>query len=298
MLANGLVVYYVFVLLYSIGLFVLRRKGAALQAMILVSCPFIGILFILAMFKKPAQDGELPEWLLRREEYEDVSLQAPNRELETNIIPFQDALTLNDNTIKRKTLISLLKEEFLQQSEALALALKSEDTETSHYAASALQQAKSNLMKELKRLEGKLLEDSTGIETIKQYVDVLKQSVQMEFLDQKTRKKYMYMYSQALSRLLALDPSNGSLYYNEKIATALELMEFQQALETAEAFLEHFPHEEDAYFAAMSVHFHMRNNKAFFQLVDTVRSSSIRLSPERLNQLRYWLQGGLYEQKI
>lgn len=298
MLAKGLIVYYTFAFLYSMVLYILRRKGAALQAMILISCPFLGVLIILAMFKKPAQDGELPEWLLRREEYRDVSLQAPNRELEMNIIPFQDALMLNENSIKRKSLINLLKEEFLQQSDALALALKSEDTETSHYAATALQQAKSQLVKELKRLEVKLQEDSTGLETIKQYVDVLKQSVQIEFLDQKTRKKYMYLYSQSLSRLLDLNPSDSSLYYNEKIKTALELREYQQALETAEAFLEHFSHEEDAYFAAMSVHFQMQNREAFFQLVDKVRSSSIRLSPERLNQLRYWLQGGMYEQKI
>lgn len=298
MLTNTLIVYYALALLYSTIVYLLRRKGAALQAMILISCPFLGVLIILVMFKKATQQGELPEWLLRREEYKDVFLQAPNRESETNIIPFLDALLLNDNNIKRKTLINLLKEEFLHQSKAMALALKSEDTETSHYAATALQQAKSQIMKELKRLEGKLEENNTGVDTIKQYVDVLKHSVQVEFLDPKTRKKYMYLYSQALSRLLAHDPSDSSLYYNEKVATALELMEFQQALETAEAFMEKFPQDEDAYFAAMNVHFHLRNNEAFFQLIDTIRKSNVRLSPERLNQLRYWLQGGLYEQKV
>jgi tetratricopeptide (TPR) repeat protein len=294
MLAKGLIVYYSLVLLYGLALFLNRRKGAALQVMILIGCPFLGAIVILAMFKKPKQSEEMPEWL-HREEYEDVSLQAPNRDIEMNTIPFLDALMLNDSTTKRKTLISFLKKEFLNQSDALALALKSDDTETSHYAATALQQTKSQLTKELKLLERMLLEDSTDIEIHKQYVDVLKQSVQMEFLDQRTRQKYMYLYSDALSRLLALNPSNSSIYYNEKIAVALELTEFQEALETAEAFIKQFPHSEDAYFAAMDVHFHMRNNKAFFQLVDKIRMSSIRLSPGRLNQLRYWLQGGLYE---
>ncbi|KIL42844.1 hypothetical protein KP77_34740 [Jeotgalibacillus alimentarius] len=298
MLVRGLIVYYILVLIYSIAMFILRRKGAVLQAMILISCPFLGIILILAMFKKPKQHEQLPEWLLRREEYEDTSLQTPDRELETNIIPFQDALTLNSNTIKRKTLINLLKEEFLQQSEALALALKSDDTETSHYAATALQQAKSQLVKELKLIEKKLQKDTADIETIKQYVDVLRQSVQMEFLDQKTQKKYMYLYSQALSQVLAIEPMEHSIYYSEKIATALELKEFQEALETAETFLKHFPDHEDSYFAAMNVHFYMRNDEAFFQVIDKLRSSNIRLSPERLNQLRYWLQGGLYEQTI
>lgn len=296
MLAKGLIVYYLLVLVYSSILFVRRQKGAGLQAMILISCPFLGVLIIWAMFKKPAQDGELPEWLLSREEYKDVFLQAPNREVEMDIIPLLDALTLNENNIKRKTLIGLLKKEFLQQSEALALALKSEDRETSHYAATALQEAKSQLTKQLKLLEGKLLEDSTNLEILKQYVDVLKLSVQMEFLDQRTRKNYMLLYSEALSQLLALNPTNSSYYYSEKITVALELSEFQQALDAAQAFLAQFPNTEDAYFAAMDVYFHMHNQEDFFKLMDTIRSSSIRLSPGRLNQMRYWLQGGLYEQ--
>lgn len=298
MLVNGLIVYYTLTLLYGSSLFLKRRKGASLQTMILVSCPLLGAVIILTIFKKTGQNEELPEWLVNREEYQDVSLQEPDREIEMDIIPLLDALTLNDNHTKRKTLISLLKKEFLQQSEALALALKSEDSETSHYAATALQQAKTHLTKELKQLERKLLEDSSSIEVLKQYADVLKQSVQMEFLDQRTRNKYMYLYSDALSRLLALNPPNSAFYYNEKIALALELLEFHQALETAQAYLEQFPQAEDAYFAAMDVHYHMRNNDAFFQLLETIQSSSIRLSPEHLNQMRYWLQGGLYEQKI
>ena len=296
MLAKGLIVYYLLVLVYSGVLFVLHRKGTGLQAMILISCPFLGVLIIWAMFKKSAQNGELPEWLVSREEYKDVSLQAPNREVEMDFIPLLDALTLNDDNIKRKTLIGLLKKEFLQQSEALALALKSEDRETSHYAATALQEAKSQLTKKLKLLEGELLEDSTNLEILKPYADVLKISVQMEFLDQRTRKNYMSLYSEVLSQLLALNPTNSSYYYSEKIATALELSEFQQALDAAQAFLKHLPNTEDAYFAAMDVHFHMHNKEDFFKLLDTIRSSSIRLSPGRLNQMRYWLQGSLYEQ--
>lgn len=298
MLAKALISYYILVLLYSLVLFLLRRKGTLLQTMILVSCPFLGVLLIAAMFKKPKQNGEMPEWLLNRQEFEDVSLQAPNRDIEMNTIPFLDALTLNDNSTKRKTLINLLKKEFLQQSEALALALKSEDSETSHYAATALQQAKSQLTKELKLLDRKLLEDSAGIETSKKYVEVLKQSVQMEFLDQRTRKKFMSLYSEALSQLLVLKPANSPYYFKEKIAVDLDLLEFRQALEAADLFLEQYPHLEDAYFAAMDVHFRMRNNKAFFQLIEKVRTSNIHLSPERLNQLRYWLQGGRHEQKV
>lgn len=296
MWAKGLTVYYLLALLYIAVLLLFRQKGAVLQAMILIGCPLVGTLIILAMLKKPEQNGKLPEWQFHREEYKDISIQFPNSEIETNVIPFLDALTLNDNATKRKALIGLLKKEFLQQSEALELALTSEDTETSHYAATALQEAKSQLVKEMKFFERSLIEDSTNIDVLKKYVEVLKQTIQMEFLDPRTQKKYMYRYLGTLSELLNLKPSNSSFYYNEKIAIALELGEFQQALETALSYLKQFPHTEDAYFAALDVHFHMRNKEAFLQLVKKIRASSIRLSPGRLNQLRYWTQGGgLYE---
>lgn len=298
MLINALILYYIGALVYSVIIFVLRRKGAVLQFMILISCPFLGVLLVAAMFKKPAQNGELPEWLLRREQYEDVSLQTPDRETEANVIPFRDALTLNENAVKRKTLIHLLKQEFLHQSEALSLALMSDDTETSHYAATALQQAKSQLVKELKQLEEELQKEEAGVPVFKRYVHVLKQSVEMEFLDERTRQKYKYAYLQALNQLLAVNPQEEPLYFTEKIEAALDLEEFQDALDTADQFLAQYPSHEDAYFAAMNVHFRMRNEAAFFQLVDTVRLSSIRLSPERLNQLRYWLQGDRYESKV
>ncbi|MED4532370.1 hypothetical protein [Metabacillus fastidiosus] len=298
MLVNAIAGYYFLSIIYVIFLVISKRKGKIVQIMILIACPFFSVFLLIAMRRKISKNGKLPEWLLRREEYEDVSLRAPDRHQEMNIIPFQDALTLNENQIKRKTLINLLKEEFLQQSDALALALQSDDTETSHYAATALQQVKSHLMKQLKKLEMELQTDEAGVDTLKQYVHVLKQSVQMEFLDEKTRTKYLYMYSQALEQLLFIDPAQSPYYYDEKVKAALELTEFKEALSVADQFLERFPHHEDAYFAAMDVHFQMRNNTAFFQIIQKLRSSSVRLSPERLNQLRYWIQGDLYEQQI
>lgn len=234
--------------------------------------------------------GVLPDWLLRREQFDDFVLRSPDIEEETNVIPFNDALILNDNKTKRKILIDLLKGEFLKNVDALELALQSDDSETSHYAATAVQQVKSDLMKNMRQLEEQLSDDDEDYDLLETYRDMLKNYIRIEFLDEQTRKKFMYTYLQTLNKLIQLSPRD-LLHFKEKIDTAILLNEHREALDTAEQFLSLFPDEEDAYFSLMTVHFSMRNQVDFRRILNQLRSTDIKLSPEKLNQLRFWLQG-------
>jgi hypothetical protein len=272
----------------------LKRKGVVLQFLILLSCPFISIFFIYAMLKKVYARDALPDWLLRREDYDDFVIKSPDIEEETNLIPFNEALILNDNKTKRKMLIDLLKGEFLKNVDALELALQSDDSETSHYAATAIQQVKSDLMKNMRKIEEKLANENDVI-LLESYRDMIKHYIRIEFLDERTRKKYTYKYIHTLDRLLEQSPTSDSRNYLEKIEAALYLAEHHIALKTAEQFLSLFPDKEEAYFASMNVHYTMKNKTEFKRVINRLRSSDIKLSPNRLNQLRFWLQGDGYE---
>lgn len=298
MLINMLIAYYGLSVLYIIMMAILKRKGAGIQAMILIACPFISIFLLFAMSKRPNKDGALPDWLLRHEQYEDTSLQSPHIEKEINIIPFDDSLMLNNPKIKRSMLIDLLKSEFLQHVNALEKALKSDDSETSHYAATAVQQAKGELMNSMRKLEAQLQDNEGDLEALKAYSEVIKQYIRIEFLDVKTRKKYMYTYLHIVNQLIEKALKPDPEYYEEKIRTALQLNEHQTALSTAAQFLEKFPEREEAYFLAMHVHYQMRNKAEFSKTIELLRTSHTTLSPERLNQLRFWLQGDQYEKQV
>lgn len=290
------IAYYTAAAIYVIILLFLKRKGTVLRLLILVSCPFIGIFLIYAMTKKVYSKDELPDWLLRREQYEDFVLKTPDIEEETNIIPFHDALILNDNKTKRKMLIDLLKGEFLQRVDALELALQSDDSETSHYAATAVQQAKSDLLKDMRKLEGQLDTNKNDVFMLETYRDLIKHYIKIEFLDERTRRKYTHKYIQTIDRLLEQGPGNDATNYLEKMEAALYLDEYQIALETAEQFFTLFPEEEEAYFALMNVHYKMKNKAEFQRIINQLRSTNIKLSPDKLNQLRFWLQGEEHEQ--
>lgn len=267
----------------------LKRKGLVLQALILIACPFLSLFILYAIYRKPKGANVLPEWLLRREQYDDQVLKSPDVQTETNIIPFNDALILNDNKTKRKILIDLLKEQFNKNIDALESALHSDDSETSHYAATAVQYTKRELLNQMRAIEAQLDEEENDYSLLATYRDTLKQYIQIEFLDEQTRKKYLYSYLQTLAKLIEIDPLRDSKNFIEKINAAMTLLEHRVARETAEQFLSLFPKEEDAYFSALSVHFHMHNITEFKQIMNQLRSTDIQLSPNRLNQLRFWL---------
>ncbi|MBU7594434.1 hypothetical protein [Metabacillus halosaccharovorans] len=290
LLGSLFITYYVGAAVYLIFLLVLKREGVVLRFLILLSCPFIGIFLMYAMTKKVYSKDELPDWLLRREQYDDFVLKTPDIEEETNIIPFNDALILNDNKTKRKMLIDLLKGEFLQHVGALELALQSDDSETSHYAATAVQQAKSDLLKDMRKLEGQLA-NNNDVFLLEAYRDLIKHYIRIEFLDERTRRKYTHKYIQTIDQILEHSPANGAKNYLEKIEAGLYLAEYHMALETAEQLLSLFPEEEDAYFAVMNVHFTMKNKTEFQRMITQLRATDIKLSPDKLNQLRFWLQG-------
>lgn len=296
MLTNALLIYYLLSIIYICLLVIFKRENFLIQAFILLSCPFISLLFIYAMSKKKYSKNLLPDWLLSREQYDDLVFKSPNIEAETNIIPFNDALVLNDNKTKRRMLIDLLKGEFSTNIDALELALKSDDSETSHYAATAVQQAKSDLMKTMRKLEEEIDNAETDSRLLEDYRDILKQYIRIEFLDKQTRKRYMYTYLATLSKLIKLSPDSSKLNYMEKIDVAISLHEYREALEAVNQFLAVFPDQEESYFAAMNIHYVMKNREGFNEIVGRLRASEIRLSPDKLNQLRFWIQGDGNEQ--
>jgi hypothetical protein len=61
-----------------------------------------------------------------------------DEEREKNVVPIQEALAVSDNTNLRALMLNIIKGNIEQSLSSISLALDSEDSETSHYAASVL----------------------------------------------------------------------------------------------------------------------------------------------------------------
>src|SRR4051812_19179699 len=133
-----------------------KWENGLIKTVLITFFPVIGLLLVLYLFKPikvhPATENT------NHLEMADFSfpVNQVNVEKEINFVPIQDALLLNDNQTKRKLLIHSLKENSIQNTSILTNALQNEDTETSHYAATAIMEMKRKLQNSLQEFAEKL----------------------------------------------------------------------------------------------------------------------------------------------
>ncbi|WP_042356150.1 hypothetical protein [Bacillus rubiinfantis] len=288
---SALLLYYLLCIVYLLIQFRKSRKHFIIQAAILPFCPFIGFVMIYYMYKnKQKQNQKLSEEFIKIEKGEADFLQRVDIEKETNIVPMKDALLLNDNQTKRKMLLDMLKNDTFIHMGILQSALENDDTETSHYAATAIQDIKSKLLNAIQSLEYETEKQPDNVKLLISYAQVIKEYINTGFIDERTKRQYYYQFSHILERIIEKEPQEKS-FYLEKINCDFQLREMEHAETDCQNFLQQFPDDEDAYFMTMKLYYLLSDQMNFNHALEKLRQSSVRLTPQGLNKIRFWLTG-------
>ncbi|SCW78220.1 hypothetical protein SAMN04487970_104616 [Paenibacillus tianmuensis] len=211
-------------------------------------------------------------------------------EKEMNVVPLEEALLINDLTTRRKVVIDLLKQDSLQYLEVLRMAVNNEDTETSHYAVSAIVEVKRKLMLTMQELSVKYEENKNDPYLLRSYADVLRGFMRSGFLDERTLTMHIRTYISVLDRLIKLEPASADAYV-EKLNAELELNDYTAAEHTAQQYLEQFPLHEEAYLTLMKVYFSVGSSEQLKRTLEALKQSSIRLSNQGITMVRFWSEG-------
>ena len=139
-----LIINFIITFLYWLFFFVIQKKyeaGFATRCMVMLLCPVIGpVYFFLGwilrkiFFHNPV---DLTDVIFSKERKK--SLLKADEERENNIVPIKDAVTVVDKHNARELMLEVLRHDVRKSLSSLFLALNSDDSEISHYAASVLQ---------------------------------------------------------------------------------------------------------------------------------------------------------------
>lgn len=289
------------VLLYELGCLIYaglsvwkKRQNGLIIAIMITFLPVIGLVLALYLFKSSGFRRQLeargPDFLLAQgEQAVRIQLRQPVEiEKEMNLVPIQDALLLNDNKTKRKLLIHSLKENTIQNPIVLEKALENEDSETSHYAATAIMEIKRKLLNRIQLLEEELKKKPDDAHVLSTYAGVICEYLHKGFLDAGTYHEYQILLSAVLERILT--GGHGSKqHYIDKINTDLELHEYKKANFYCERFMEDYSDDEMAYLLAMKLHYTLKNSSRLQEVISLLKKQSVRLSPQGLSMIRFWL---------
>ncbi len=291
----------IYVINFLIGLFILllmkifRVKNAYTNFLLIIAIPFLGIIYILFIYLfKFFIKSENGQYLIDKEnEYDrNISLLIREAELKNkkDLIPIEDALNLNDHTIKRNLVIEMLKEDSYKYLEFLLKALKDEDSETSHYAATAITQLKSKLTVAIQDMEVNYYKNSKNKEISKEYIKALKECIESNLIDEKERKRLIYTYKLALENYLR-DIEEDEIYLNELIKIYIDIKNYDKAIVYSYNYMKKFVRSYKPYMFLLEVYYTLNDKKNFEKVIKSLRESDIKLDKEGLDILRFWIEG-------
>lgn len=262
---------------------------------IVILMPYLGIFFIIFLNYYPEKkDGQTID------DFEINTLGGGDKnshylnlnvEKESNIVPIEEALIINNNKTKRMLLIEALKQDIYLSSSFLKKAVNDTDTETSHYAAAALMDLKNRLMTGLQALSVKYEDNRDDPEISNAYAEVIKRYISSGMLDSRSIKKYRYLHVQILENINRLEPDKRE-YFVERINTELKLKEYAKASQTCARFMELHGNNEEPYIMTLKLCFTLSDTRKFKKTLEQLKDSQIKLSYSALNKLRFWTEEG------
>lgn len=297
-----LYMYLIYILLSAIILFSTNksRKEWLLKMIIVSFLPIVGwfLPVILPKGLLKNRGDQFGHYISKQDEDIPLELLAiqekVNKEKELNIVPIEDALVVSDYATRRKMMIDVLKEDTLQYMDVIKTAVLNEDTETSHYAVSAVVEIKRKLAIRLQELSVKFEQNNRDAHLARSYAKVLKEYMRSGFLDNQTVKKYKYMYIQVLHQLI-LNKDNDEKVWQEKLKTEIELKEYAAAEATCLQYLEKYPHSENPYICLLKLYYTTKSTIKMQSILEELKRSTIKLSNQALTIVRYWSGGNAYE---
>ena len=254
--------------------------------------PAAGLLFFIIsaiLSKIPNRSDSIVDSYLKyiREQKHIYYEEIVDFEKEINTIPLEDSLNFSDNKGKRAYLIYILKKDFTSHIKGLQKAIKSQDTETSHYAAAALMEIKKQFEILLANAGETYKNNKDDISAIQEYVNILKKYLKSDLADKVDRFNYLEKYSAVLSELLARHVTNEE-YFVDKINCDIELGDYESAEYFSQKFFEYFPNSEKPYLALMKFYYLSHDARSFADVSKVLKNKKIGLTEYGESVIKFW----------
>lgn len=261
-----------------------------IKFIIMLLCPVVGILFFgfghflfMCVFR---QDVSLEDVIFSKERVK--TNDRADEERERNIAPLEEAIAVSDKENLRSLMLNIIRGDIHQSLAAISLALNSPDSETSHYAASVLQDELNNFRANVQKLYRgieKENDDETDCEAylIPYMNNILEQNVFTE-MEQKNMVK---TFAEAGEILYRKNRYRFTTQYYEWICLRLlDIRDFEMMEKWCRRAADQYPDELSSYTCKLKLYFTSQDKEKFFETLDELKHSSIVIDRETLELIR------------
>jgi len=269
------------------------------KAVVMLLCPFAGALFILIGFIfykifSPALD--LDDVVFSKERKK-VYMHA-DEERGRNIVSVEEALAVTDKMNLRNLMMNVVKGNVKESLGSISLALNGEDSETSHYAASVLQDELNDFRARVQKEHKELQEICNNIDEnapkndfpvtraieLLHFMNIMLIQKVLTKMEQKSMVEIMNSVAHLIYRY-----AKASLSSHDYEAVCLRLLEeelYDECKLWCERSSEDYPMALSTYTCKMKLYYYTDNREELFSTMNELRNSNVVIDNETLEIIR------------
>ncbi len=267
-----------------------RRVVYIVRAVVMFLCPVVGPMFVgvsnfiyKIVFR---QQVDLEDVIFSKERVR-MHLKA-DEEMERNMVPLEEALAVSDKKNLRALMMNIIKGDITKSLATIMLALNSQDSETSHYAASVLRDElndfRMNVQKLYKEIEN---EDENDTEYEIMLIDYMGSVLRQKIFADIEQQRFVKMLADTMDKLYLKDREKITVERYENLCLMLlESKLFDEMKIWCKRLKEQYPLELAAYTCFLKMYFTMGDKENFFSVLQELRESDIVIDNETLQLMR------------
>ncbi len=287
-------------LIYLIVNMFFRKEHAGsymLRFWVMLVCPvvgpvffFFGWLYFKLFMNEPV---DLEDVIFSKERVK--TYRKADEARERNFVSLEEAMAVSDKASTRELMLDLVRRDIRESLHTIAMALNSEDTEISHYAASVLQETLNTFRVNVQKLYRTILEmreedeneENRGQivlfcrELIGSLDSVLKQKV-LSPMEQET---YVTQMAEVMNILREYEVPEPEMF--EAMAMRfLDVKDYIHCEEWCDILMKTYPDILSSYTCKLKLYYTVHDRDRFFETMDALKHSDVIVDSETLKMIR------------
>ncbi len=279
----------------NLALWIIKKDGAkgVVTSLFILVCPIVAPLYLFfswvvyaVVYKRRADELDRHELSLSKERIQVLS--KPNVHAAMDVVPFEEALLVSDKHSIRQLLLDVLKNERQTALASILSAVSHEDSEVSHYAASAISEVVEAFMAQEIKMYQACMNMKEDAHLAKEYRDYVYPYLVQKILSKDEHHRFLQHYAAVLGILHQQHVHIMECeWYQQIVHLFLENQETEQAKVWVERAREAFPEEIDTYKAEL-LYYYEADKTHFKEVLDRLKASDVVLDQELLDLVRFF----------
>lgn len=246
-----------------------NRRAFLIKFFVMLLCPVIGPLFFIISYLLDKilfwTAPDLEDVIFSKDRVK-IQLKA-DEERVRNMVPLEEALAINEKKDLRTVMMNMVKGEIQDSLAAIALALDSEDSESSHYAASVMTDELNEFRRRVQALSWEILqeeEDETEYEEM--LIDYMNQVLKLRIFTIIEQRRFVHIMADTAEKLRQKDQSKlKEEQYESVCLRLLEIEDYTDSEKWCAWLAEQYPERLSAYTCRLKLYFTLQNKEAFLR---------------------------------